>query len=723
MYDVVFLTDQLGRGGAETQLVRIATSLRQRGWRVAILSLFPGSDFEPELQAAGIPHHYCETVRLPKDRPLIPVAITFRLIRYLRAWRPTTLICFSYHSDLAGRFCGRLAGVPVILGSLRTAFAKTPFREKVYRYTEPLVDLTVSNSQAGIDYMVSRHALTLRKTHVIPNGMFISDFPSPAPREEVRDELGVSPEAFLWIAVGTLNPAKDYPTLLEAAARCARAEPRFRLRIAGGGEALEDLQADADGRGLAGTVQFLGKRTDVARILKAADAYVLSSAWEGLPNAVMEAMASGVPVVATDVGGVEDLVESGRSGWIVPPRDPAALAERMLEVMALDPDSRTRVGALGRECVASRFDQERIADRWEGLIQRTSAATRHFLPRQAPAFIVSLDFELLWGMHDKQTIASYGDHILGEREAIPAMLKLFRQYGIRATWAAVGMSLFDNREDLLRHLPDLLPTYEREDLNPYRILGDIGDDERSDPYHYGLSMARQILDCEGQELGSHTFSHYFCLEKGQTEAQFRADLQASIASIQRLTKRPVSFVFPRNQYNPSYLPACAEAGFTCFRGNEKAWMYRETPDGDQSLPLRMTRLLDHYVNLSGSNGFLPGEEAGLVNCPSSRFLRPVQPYLERLEGLRLRRIKSAMAAAARAGESFHLWWHPHNFGTRLQENLANLEELLRFHVGLRDRYGVVPLTMGEVAARTRAGLAPSAFAGVGAGAGIGAEER
>lgn len=711
-YDIVFLTDQLGRGGAETQLVRIAVSLHQRGWKVGVLSLFPGSDFQEELRAADIPHLTCEPVRLPTNRPLVPIRLTLQLIRNLRAWRPTTLICFSYHSDIAGRICGRLAGVPVIIGSLRTAFAKTTFREKVYRITEPLIDLTVSNSQAGIDYMVSRRVLTLRKTQVIPNGMFLSDFPSSASREEVRGELGVPPEAFLWIAVGTLNQAKDYPTMLEAAARCAQADPRFCLRVAGGGAALDGLQADADARGLAEAVRFLGKRTDVARLLRAADAYVLSSAWEGLPNAVMEAMASGLPVVATDVGGVSDLIETGRSGRIVPPRDPGALAEGMLGMMALDAPARARMGALARERMADRFDQEHIAGQWEGLIQQTSATARRILPKQAPAFVISLDFELLWGMRDKQSIATYGDHILGEREAIPAMLRLFRQYGVRATWAAVGLSLFDHREDLLRHLPDLLPTYERENLDPYRTLGDIGDDERSDPYHYGLSMVRQILDCEGMELGSHTFSHFYCLEKGQTEAQFRADLQASIAAIQRLTKRPVSFVFPRNQCNPSYLPACAEAGFTCFRGNERAWMYHEAADGMQPFPHRGARLLDHYVNLTGSNGFVPGEEAGLVNCPSSRFLRPIHPYLERLEGLRLRRIKHAMEAAARAGESFHLWWHPHNFGTRLQENLANLEELLRFHVALRDRYGVVPLTMGEVAARVRAATVQPTFSRV-----------
>jgi hypothetical protein len=112
------------------------------------------------------------------------------------------------------------------------------------------------------------------------------------------------------------------------------------------------------------------------------------------------------------------------------------------------------------------------------------------------------------------------------------------------------------------------------------------------------------------------------------------------------------------------------------------------------------------VDLSGSNGFVPREEGGLINCPSSRFFRPVHPDLMQVEWLRLRRIRKAMELAARSGECFHLWWHPHNFGTQLKENLANLEELLRYHVVLRDRYGVVPMTMGEVAARARTEISP-----------------
>jgi len=317
-----------------------------------------------------------------------------------------------------------------------------------------------------------------------------------------------------------------------------------------------------------------------------------------------------------------------------------------------------------------------------------------------PAFVISLDFELLWGVRDKRTIATYGKNILGAREAIPAMLKAFRRYDVKATWAAVGMLLFDQRDELLRHLPALRPTYARRAIDPYLALDEVGADEKSDPYHFGLSLVRQILACEGMELASHTFSHFYCLEEGQEASQFKADLEASVAAITRLTDRPVSLVFPRNQYNPDYLALCAELGFQAFRGNERAWMYRGAMDERQSLLKRGARLLDHYVPLSGHNGFAPQVESGLVDCPSSRFLRPVSKRFAMLEGVRMHRIKSAMAAAARSQQCFHLWWHPHNFGADLRQSLAFLEELLRFHTGLRKRYGVVPMTMGEVARAT-----------------------
>src|SRR5688572_18536958 len=228
-------------------------------------------------------------------------------------------------------------------------------------------------------------------------------------------------------------------------------------------------------------------------------------------------------------------------------------------------------------------------------------------------------------MRDKRALAGYKRNILGVREALPAMLELFRRYQIRATWAAVGMLLFDSKKELKEYLPQRRPEYRDPELSPYGTLEEIGDSERNDPYHFGLSLARKILSCEGMELGSHTFSHYYCLERGQDITQFRADMEASVAATGRLGVRPASLVFPRNQYNPAYLKVCSDLGFRAFRGNQRSWMYREAREKQQqSKWRRAAQLLDTYLNISGDNGFFPRLDRGLVNLPASRFLRPLQ---------------------------------------------------------------------------------------------------
>jgi glycosyltransferase involved in cell wall biosynthesis/peptidoglycan/xylan/chitin deacetylase (PgdA/CDA1 family) len=714
--DIVFLADHLVRGGAERQLTRIATTLRRRGWTVGIVTMLPSVEFLEELKVADIPLFECSK-RMPW-LPYLPFLMTFRMILQLLRWRPAVIITFNYHGDIMGRFCGRIAGVKAIVASLRTAHAKTSLREWIYRHTERFIDLTVSNSHAAITYMASRRILTPTKTMVIPNGMVVSDFPHLISREEARSEFTFAPGAFLWLAVGNLFPAKDYSTLLAAAERCAAASPAFHLLIAGAGEEEADLLAEANRRGLVGKVHFLGSRSDVPRLLRACDGFVLSSAWEGMPNTVMEAMASQVPVVSTDAGGVREVLRDGVCGYIVPIRHPEALSERMIHLMTLDNETRLRMGTAGRERIAHYFDNEKIVDLWEAMIRQVIRATsksqpgpgkvslqepiamRESSPRvklPPPGFIISLDFELMWGMRDKRTIRSYGDHILGEREAIPAMLKLFKRYEVKATWAVTGMTLFERRSDLLACLPTIRPAYEISRLNPYLALEEVGEDEKRDPYHFGLGLVRQILDHDGMELGSHTFSHYYCLEKGQDASQFKADLEASIEASNRVTIRPMSLVFPRNQWNPNYLSICSDLGFTVFRGNESSWIYTGSAEEEQNSFRRAARLADHYINFTNDHGFIPRRfpSCDMVNCPSSRFLRPYSPRLSWLEGMRVRRIQGAMEEAARKGECFHLWWHPHNFGTNLYQNLITLEELLRFHVALRDRYGVVSMTMRE----------------------------
>lgn len=318
---------------------------------------------------------------------------------------------------------------------------------------------------------------------------------------------------------------------------------------------------------------------------------------------------------------------------------------------------------------------------------------------QGGYFVISLDFELYWGVRDKLPAASYRENILGARQAVPKILDLFTRYNIHSTWAVVGFMFFSNKKELYSGLPKLLPIYHDKNLSPYPYLEHIGENEQSDPMHYAPSLIKRIASCQGQEVASHTFSHYYCLEPGQSEDTFRADLAAACAAAQALGVGLRSLVFPRNQCNEHYLEICRELGITAYRGNERAWMYRASNDAAQHLPRRLARYCDTHINLSGHHctdvtqwrGDVP------VNLPASRFLRPVSNGPALLEQLRLRRIKSDMLQAATHGLLYHLWWHPHNFGINTEENIRFLNEILNYYRYLNETHGMRSLNMSELA--------------------------
>jgi hypothetical protein len=319
-------------------------------------------------------------------------------------------------------------------------------------------------------------------------------------------------------------------------------------------------------------------------------------------------------------------------------------------------------------------------------------------------FVISLDYELMWGVRDHATRETYGPNVLGGREAIPAMLDLFQRRGIRATWATVGALLCEGKDELLARARDAASKGAE-----ISYLEDIGPDEQRDPYYFGASLARLIASCPGQEIGTHTFSHRCALERGETLAGFSADVSSALLQLREWGIRCKSIVFPRNQYGPEQLEACRALGLSHFRGNEEKWFYAPAPGKEQTKARRLCRLVDSYIDLSGLNVSQPEEGAGpLVNVASSRFLRPFNRHLSRLDGLRLRRIERAMQAAAATGGTFHLWWHPENFGSNLAENMAMLAKLLDVFRRLRDEHGMRSRAMQEIASHEPAEQAPNA---------------
>jgi len=332
-------------------------------------------------------------------------------------------------------------------------------------------------------------------------------------------------------------------------------------------------------------------------------------------------------------------------------------------------------------------------------------------------FVVSLDLELMWGVRDIVTIQQYGKNITGVHVVIPRLLDAFGAHDIKATFATVGFLFFESKAALLAAIPQDLPSYNDANLSPYNgYLETIGDSYQKDPFHYAPLLIKAIQQHPQHEISTHTFSHYYCLAPGQTMEQFRADMVAAKNMALTYGISITSVIFPRNQYNPLYAEVCTALGITTYRGNEAHWIYDSTKE-IKSAPLRLLfsigsygsglkkvfrrvlRMMDSYINISGQNCYSMEylQSKFPVDIPSSRLLRPYSPPLSILEPLRLMRIKKGMTYAAKNKLTYHLWWHPHNFGIHQDKNFAFLEKILEHYKKLHLKYNFQSVTMSKLA--------------------------
>ena len=317
------------------------------------------------------------------------------------------------------------------------------------------------------------------------------------------------------------------------------------------------------------------------------------------------------------------------------------------------------------------------------------------------ALVISLDFELRWGSRDSRSPAS-ASRLLNAREVVLRLLELFEAKRVGATWCTVGMLFAESRDELRHYMPEILPTYGREELNPYREM--LGNDETDDPLHFAPSLIRAISLCPLQEIGSHTFSHYYCLEPGQTRQQFAADLRSArrIADARNIKLR--SLVFPRNQVNREFLPVLAHQGIHCFRGAGRGWVHAASEFKKQrQAHKRALRLADSYLPLLGMDTVEWPHEvlSGVSELQASRYFRPNSGGSSQLSRLAVLRIIQGLRHAAATGKIYHLWFHPEDFGTYPAENLQLLAQVLDEFEDLRNRYGMRSLSMSSASGLAR----------------------
>ena len=357
------------------------------------------------------------------------------------------------------------------------------------------------------------------------------------------------------------------------------------------------------------------------------------------------------------------------------------------------------------------------------------------------ALCISLDFELHWGGFEKwplqisrqlavpiaigsswqakvtrnlsQTEAAgfsgapigkgdYRNYFLNTRNAIPEMLQMFSLYQAHVTWATVGMLFHQSKTELLNNAPTQKPTYDEKQLSAYNFIenGGIGENEEEDPFHFAPSLIKQIMLTPNQEIATHTFAHYYCNELGQNVEQFRDDLRAAqrVAKGYGVTLR--SLVFPRNQFNDQYLKVCFEESITSVRSNPIDWFWNIESTQSESAWKRLNRGLDAYFPIGKKNTYsinsLQVREGFPVCIPASRLLRPYNPKEFFLNEFKIQRIKSEMTRAAKNNEVYHLWWHPHNFGTYPNQSIIGLKKILDHYKYCHQRWGMQSLNMAEL---------------------------
>lgn len=358
---ILFVITTLAIGGAESVVRDLALRLVDRGWRVGVVSLVPASAHDQRLREAGVSVSDCGmTLGAPDPRGL------FRLDRAISRFAPQIVHSHLFHATLASRLLHTWREFRLVSTS-HNVYEGRRIRTLAYRITDRLTDEMTSVTEAAARSLTEAGGAR-KLPRVVPNGCDTDRFrPDRGVREIVRAELGVEDERFLWLSISNLTEQKDLHMAIDAAATLN--SDGMALVIAGDGPEYGSLAARISSRGLT-NVMLLGSRADPERLLAAADATLMTSRWEGLPMALIESAASGVPMVSTDVGGCSEVVIDGVTGYLTgSSRD--EVVKGMRRMMSTDRESRSVMAASARALALRRFDIDEVTSRWEQIYLTT----------------------------------------------------------------------------------------------------------------------------------------------------------------------------------------------------------------------------------------------------------------------------------------------------------------------------------------------------------------
>lgn len=362
---IIYFIDSLYRGGGTQKfLVNLASGLAARGYNQSVISL----NDNPDPLLINKLERSDTQVRVIGKFPLLTGLGILNTIVWLRKEKFDTAVTLLFVSDVGGRFMAHMAGIPRIISSLRAHNLHYNFIQRwLVRMTMPWADAVVLNSSSFREFAVAEEGVPSDKIYIIPNSVRIEDYHISWDKNNIRKDLSIPQDVFLIGSIGRLTHQKGFDLLIHALT--FQPDQNNHLILIGKGEEIDSLRSMAIRLGIKERVHFIGFREDVPKLLSILDLYVQPSRYEGMPNTLLEAMAVGCPIVASAVDGINEMIEDGIDGLLVPPDDVDAL-EKAIQLVHQDyVEAKQRAISARRKAMTS-FSVNAMVDDWEKVLVR-----------------------------------------------------------------------------------------------------------------------------------------------------------------------------------------------------------------------------------------------------------------------------------------------------------------------------------------------------------------
>lgn len=351
---IAIVIDALQRGGAERQALLSVAELQKLGYAAEMIVYHPHREYADLIERENV-----RVVEI-KKKGFLRSGRILGLARHFRRGGFDVVHAFGGTAGFYAAIAAKLARVQAVFGGYRVEYKERGMVRLSHRLCDRLVDGWIVNSRAIADSMIESLGVKREKLHIVYNGIRPQQFRSTLSKSEAKRKFDIPEDRLVVSKVARLHPQKNHRMFLDTAAHVLENRPATHFMVVGEGALKQDLIAYAQSLGVSSAVTFTGNRPDIEDVLAATDISVLTSDFEGFPNALIEAMSIGICVVSTDYPGIDELVTDGREGFVVPRNNAGAMASKICQLLD-DAELRQRTGATGLKMVEGRLSPPRMA--------------------------------------------------------------------------------------------------------------------------------------------------------------------------------------------------------------------------------------------------------------------------------------------------------------------------------------------------------------------------